>query len=38
VSRFRDSVTFVGRYETVEVVKGELVIHPDIYKPPHDAS
>lgn len=31
VSRFQDSVTFVVRYETVEVVDGELVIHPDIY-------
>jgi murein L,D-transpeptidase YcbB/YkuD len=31
VSRFGDSVTFVVRYETVEVVEGELVIYPDIY-------
>lgn len=31
VSRFQDSVTFVVRYETVEVVEGELVIYPDIY-------
>lgn len=31
VSRFRDSVTFVVRYETVEVVDGQLVIHPDLY-------
>jgi murein L,D-transpeptidase YcbB/YkuD len=31
VSRFQDSVTFVVRYETVEVVDDELVIHPDIY-------
>jgi murein L,D-transpeptidase YcbB/YkuD len=31
VSRFQDSVTFVVRYETVEVVEGEIVIYPDIY-------
>ena len=31
VSRFHDSVTFVVRYETVEVVDDALVIHPDIY-------
>ncbi|HEX6372864.1 MAG TPA: L,D-transpeptidase [Longimicrobium sp.] len=31
VSRFGDSVTFVVRYETVEVLQGELVIYPDIY-------
>lgn len=32
VSRFRDSVTFVVRYETVVVQDGTLVIYPDIYK------
>ena len=31
VSRFQDSVTFVVRYETVEVLNGDLVIYPDIY-------
>lgn len=31
MSRFQDSVTFVVRYETVEVENGDLVIHPDIY-------
>jgi murein L,D-transpeptidase YcbB/YkuD len=31
VSRFQDSVTFVVRYQTVEVVDGDLVIYPDIY-------
>lgn len=31
VARFQDSVTFVVRYETVEVADGHLVVHPDIY-------